>query len=146
MSEYMSVIEGQVMVPLSWMAGALGAISVEWDAATRTATITTPQDFYSMEKFSSYATALQSDIDEYNDQIWPLPEKARALQLPNLVPDRYFVLRLEQFEPGGEGLTPPAPRPYITVTITSPAISFIENGLSINLLNSNMDFSSKILL
>lgn len=120
MSVYMSIIEGQAMVPLSWMAGQLGATSVEWDAATRTATITTPQDFYSMEKFSSFATALRSDIDEYNEQIWSLPDKGRDLQLPDLVPDRHFALELEQFKPASEGLILPAPRPYITIAITSP--------------------------
>ena len=81
MSQHMSVVEGQVMVPLSWMAGQLGATSVEWDAAARTATITTPQDFYSMEKFSSYARALESPIEELNDQIWPLPDEAQSLQV-----------------------------------------------------------------
>ncbi len=116
----MSVVEGQVMVPLSWMAGQLGATSVEWDAAARTATITTPQDFYSMEKFSSYARALESPIEELNDQIWPLPDEAQSLQVPDLVSNRQWVLNLNKFNPEREGLTLPAPRDYITIKITSP--------------------------
>ena len=120
MSQHMSVVEGQVMVPLSWMAGQLGATSVEWDAAARTATITTPQDFYSMEKFSSYARALESPIEELNDQIWPLPDEAQSLQVPDLVSNRQWVLNLNKFNPEREGLTLPAPRDYITIKITSP--------------------------
>ena len=120
MSVYMSVYEGQVMVPLSWMAGQLEATSVEWDAATRTATITSPQDFYSMEKFSAYARGIKSPIEELNDQICPLPDKVKDMGLPELLPDRHFVLELEQFKPEREGLTLPAPRDYITIEITSP--------------------------
>lgn len=116
---YMSVIEGQVMVPLRWSAGVLGGASVEWDAAARTVTITTPQDFYSMEKLRAYVGALQSPIDEYNNQIWPLPDKARNLELPDLVSNRQWVLNLEQFKSEREGLTLPAPRDNITINITS---------------------------
>ncbi len=36
---YMSVIEGQVMVPLRWSADLLGASSVKWNVATRMITI-----------------------------------------------------------------------------------------------------------
>jgi hypothetical protein len=75
---YMSIINGQVMVPLRWSADVLGAASVEWDAAARTVTITTPQDFYNIEKFRSYAGALQPPIDVPNDKIWPLPEKVKT--------------------------------------------------------------------
>ncbi len=117
---YMSVTHGQVMVPLRWSAELLGASSVDWDAATRTATITTPQDFYSMEKFSAYARALKSPIEDLNDRICPLPDKVKDMGLPELLSDRHFVLNLEQFEPKSEGLTLPAPSPYITITITSP--------------------------
>ncbi len=116
---YMSVIEGQVMVPLRWSAELLGASSVEWDAATRTVTITTPQDFYSMEKFKSYANAMQSPIDEYNEQIWPLPDRVKDIQVPDLVSDRHWVLNLKQFNPEREGLTLPIPRDNITINITS---------------------------
>ncbi len=116
---YMSVIEGQVMVPLRWSADLLGATSVEWDAATRTVTITTPQDFYSMEKFKSHANAMQSPIDEYNEQIWPLPDRVKDIQVPDLVSDRPWVLNLKQFNPEREGLTLPMPRDNITINITS---------------------------
>ena len=116
---YMSIINGQVMVPLRWSADVLGAASVEWDAAARTVTITTPQDFYNIEKFRSYAGALQPPIDVPNDKIWPLPEKVKDMQIPDLVSDRHWVLNLNQFDPEREGLTLPAPRDHITVNIIS---------------------------
>ncbi len=115
----MNVIEGQVMVPLRWAAGQLGASSVEWDAAARTVTIQTGEDFYSIEKFSSYARALQTGIDEPNERIWPLPDKARNLQLPDLVSNRHWVLELEQFKPERVGLALPGPSSYINIHITS---------------------------
>jgi len=116
---YMRVINGQVMVPLRWSAELLGAASVEWDAAARTVTITTPQDFYNIEKFRSYAGALQPPIDIHNDKIWPLPEKVKDMQVSDLVSDRQWVLNLNQFNPEREGMTLPAPRDHITVNIIS---------------------------
>jgi len=116
---YMSIINGQVMVPLRWSADVLGATSVEWDAASSTVTITTPQDFYNIEKFRSYAGALQPPFDVHNDKIWPLPEKVKDMQIPDLVSDRHWVLNLNQFDPEREGLTLPAPRDHITVNIIS---------------------------
>lgn len=115
----MSVIEGQVMVPLRWSADMLGATAVEWDNATRTVTITTPQDFYSLEKLSSYASALQNPIEVYNEQVWPLPDKARNIVPTDLLPNRQWALELEQFKPMAKGLFLPAPRDYITITIAS---------------------------
>jgi hypothetical protein len=132
---YMSVIEGQVMVPLRWSADLLGATSVEWDAATRTVTITTPQDFYSMEKFSAYARGLKSPIEKLNDQICPLPDKVKDMGLPELLPDRHFVLNLEKFKPASEGLTLPAPRPYITITITSPDGTYVHSSVAHSIEN-----------
>ncbi|MEG6616364.1 copper amine oxidase N-terminal domain-containing protein [Peptococcaceae bacterium 1198_IL3148] len=132
---YMSVIEGQVMVPLRWSADLLGATSVEWDAATRTVTITTPQDFYSMEKFSAYSRALKSPIEDINDQIRPLPDKVKDMGLPELLPDRHFVLNLEKFRPAREGLTLPAPRPYITITITSPDGTYEHSSVAHSIEN-----------
>ena len=116
---YMSVTHGQVMVPLRWSADVLGATSVEWDAAARTVTIRTKQDFYNIEKFRSYAGALQPPIDVPSDKIWPLPDKAGKIELPDLLSDRQWVLNLEQFKPKRVGLTLPAPRDHITVKITS---------------------------
>lgn len=116
---YMSVTHGQVMVPLRWSAELLGATSVDWDATTRTVTITTPQDFYSMEKYRSYATALNSPVDEYNDKIWPLPDKAKDMEVPNLVSNRHWVLNLKQFNPERVDPTLPTPRDNITINVTS---------------------------
>jgi len=132
---YMSVIEGQVMVPLRWSADLLGATSVEWDAATRTVTITTPQDFYSMEKFSAYARALKSPVEKLNDQICPLPDKVKDMGLPELLPDRHFVLNLEKYKPAREGLTLPAPRPYITITITCPDGTYEHSSVANSIEN-----------
>lgn len=101
---YMSIIDGQVMVPLRWSADLLGATSVEWDGPTRTVTITSQQDFYNLEKYRSYANALSS-IDEDNKQISPLPDKAQSLQLPDLISNGHWVLELDQFKPEREGLT-----------------------------------------
>jgi len=115
----MNVIDGQVMVPLRWAADQLGASSVTWDAAARAVTIKTTQDLYSMEKLASYARGLQSDADEQNAQIWPLPDKVKNLQPSDLVPNREWKLELEQFNPERAGLTPPGDRDYITIHITS---------------------------
>ncbi|HWQ75952.1 MAG TPA: stalk domain-containing protein, partial [Syntrophomonas sp.] len=115
----MNIIEGQVMVPLRWAADQLGASSVEWDSANRTVNIKTPQDFYRIEKLASYTRGLQSDIDEQNLQIWPLPDKFKNLQLPDLVPDRVWALELRHFNPESTDLTPPSDRDYITIHIAS---------------------------
>jgi hypothetical protein len=133
--QYMSVIEGQVMVPLRWSAELLGATSAEWDEAARTVTITTPQDFYSMEKFSAYARALKSPIEELNDQICPLPDKVKGMGLPELLPDQHFVLNLEQFRPEREGLTLPVPSPSITITITSPDGTYEHSSVAHSIEN-----------
>jgi hypothetical protein len=132
---YMSVTHGQVMVPLRWSAELLGATSVEWDEAARTVTITTPQDFYSMEKFSAYARALKSPIEDLNDRICPLPDKVKGMGLPELLSDRHFVLNLEQFEPKSEGLTLPAPSSYITITITSPDGTYEHSSVAHSIEN-----------
>jgi hypothetical protein len=132
---YMSVTHGQVMVPLRWSAELLGATSVEWDEAARTVTITTPQDFYSMEKFSAYARALKSPIEELNDQICPLPDKVKGMGLPELLPDQHFVLNLEQFRPEREGLTLPVPSPSITITITSPDGTYEHSSVAHSIEN-----------
>ena len=105
------------------------------DEAARTVTITTPQDFYSMEKFSAYARALKSPIEELNDQICPLPDKVKGMGLPELLSDRHFVLNLEQFEPKSEGLTLPAPSSYITITITSPDGTYEHSSVAHSIEN-----------
>ena len=115
----MDIIEGQVMVPLRWATEQLGADSVEWDSATRTVTIKTQQDFYSMEKLTSYADGLNTDSDQYRPQIWPLPDKAKNLELSYAVPNREWVLNLKQFNPERLGLTLPIDRDHIGIRIAS---------------------------
>lgn len=112
----MDVIDGQVMVPLRWMAEQLGASSVQWDPATRTVTIKTPQDFYSMEKLASYAVGLQSYPYEEKRQIWPLPEKAQDLHLSAAVPARQWVLELPH---KGEQLDPSRAYDKVCIRISS---------------------------
>ena len=113
---YISVNYDQVMVPLRWSANLLGAASVDWDAATRTVTITTPQDFYNMEKYGSYAAALNPPV-EFNDKIWPLTDKVKEIEVPDLTSNRLWVLNLQQFKPENAETQP---HDNITITITSP--------------------------
>ena len=114
---YMSVNYDQVMVPLRWSANLLGAASVDWDAATRTVTITTPQDFYNMEKYRSYAAALNPPVEEFNDKIWPLTDIVKEIEVPDLTSNRLWVLNLQQFKPENAETQP---HDNITITITSP--------------------------
>ncbi len=97
----MDVIEGQVMVPLRWAAEQLGADSVQWDSATRTVTIKTPQDFYNMEKLTAYYRGLQTGSPEEEKLLCPLPDRVKNLHLSNAVPNRAWILELEQFKPAG---------------------------------------------
>lgn len=90
-----NVVEGQVMVPIRWAAEQLGASAVEWDTATRTITIKTGLDFYSIEKLASYSRGLKNSTEELEIRIWPLPEKAQNLQVADLVSDRRWVLELD---------------------------------------------------
>jgi hypothetical protein len=95
----MDVVEDQVMVPLRWAAEQLGASSVTWDDAARTVTIKIPQDFYNTEKLASYASGLQSSIEEPDEQIWPLPDKAQNPDRSYAVPNRRWVLNLDRYKP-----------------------------------------------
>jgi hypothetical protein len=115
----MNVIEGQVMVPIRWAADRLGGSSVEWDSVNRIITIKTPQDFYNTEKLASYARGLKVNSDEQSGQIWPLPDKAESLQFADLVPDRQWILELQQFKQERADLTPSGGRDDITIHITS---------------------------
>lgn len=94
----MNIIEGQVMIPLRWAAGQLGASSVQWDSASRTVSIKSPQDFYNIEKLASYAYGLQTGSEERERSICPLPDRARKL-IVSSVSKREWVLELKQFEP-----------------------------------------------
>lgn len=111
------IVEGQVMIPLRWAAEQLGASSVQWDSATRTVTIKTQQDFYNIEKLASYARGLQSSADEQDEQIWPLPEKAKNLHLSYAVPNREWVLELNQYK--AKRLDPTQPRDHICIRIAT---------------------------
>ncbi|MGI5920186.1 MAG: stalk domain-containing protein [Syntrophomonadaceae bacterium] len=111
----MDVVEGQVMVPLRWAAEQLGASSVEWDSATRTITIKTQQDFYSMEKLASYANALQWNADEQDEQIWVLPDKVKDLDLSYAV-TREWILELPDTV---KRLQLMQPHDYITIRVAS---------------------------
>ena len=91
-----NVVEGQVMIPLCWAAELLGDNTVQWDTATRTITLKTKQDFYSLEKLASYTWGLQYGSDEQEGSIWPLPDRVKNLYLSNLVPKREWVLELPQ--------------------------------------------------
>ncbi|MDD3365569.1 MAG: copper amine oxidase N-terminal domain-containing protein [Syntrophomonas sp.] len=126
----MDVIEGQVMVPLRWAAEQLGAGSVQWDPAARTVTIKTPQDFYSLEKLASYNNALQSDIDEQDRQIWPLPDKAKNLHQSNDIPNnRDWILDFRQLK--DQRLDPIQPVNPFLIDITSDDGSY-EHSMWVN--------------
>lgn len=86
--------QGQAMVPLRWAAEQLGAVSVQWDAVTRTVTIRTSQDLYNIEKYSAYVRGLQSVYEEPGLQIWPLPDKIKGLKLSADAPGGDYVLEL----------------------------------------------------
>jgi len=91
-----NIVEGQVMIPLRWAAELLGNNTVQWDPATRTITIETKQDFYSLEKLAAYTSALQHSSDDRDGSVWPLPDRVKNLHLSNLVPSREWVLELPQ--------------------------------------------------
>lgn len=91
-----NVEEGQVMIPLHWAAKLLEDNTVQWDTATRTITIKTKQDFYSLEKLASYTWGLQRSSDEKDGSIWPLPDRVKNLYLSDLVPNREWILELPQ--------------------------------------------------
>ncbi len=116
-----NVVEGQVMIPLRWAAEQLGASSVQWDSPTRTISIKTQQDFYNMEKLASYARGLQSSADEQDEEFWPLPDKAKNLHLSHAVPNREWVLELNQFK--AKQMDPTQIRDHICIRMTS------EDGL-----------------
>lgn len=122
----MNVMEGQVMVPLRWAAEQLGASSVHWDSATHTVTIKTGQDFYNMEKLSSYAYGLQTDPYEKEVQIWPIPDKAKSLDLSSYLPDHAWVLELKK----------PINHDNINICITSDDGSF-EHSCCANSIENN---------
>ncbi len=107
----MDMKAGQVMVPIRWAAERLGASALEWDPATRTITIKTPQDFYSMEKLASYANALQLKDGQQHEQVWTVPDRAKELDLS------YAVTRKWELELPGE--VRPQPADYITIRIVS---------------------------
>lgn len=111
------VAEGQVMVPLRWAAEQLGASSVEWDSENRTITIRTGQDFYHLEKLTSYVRALASGAHEQNEEICPLPAKGENLSLSYDVPNREWVLELDQNR--GQPTGPNLPYDPIYIRITS---------------------------
>lgn len=111
----MDVMEGQVMVPVRWVAEQLGASCVQWDSSNRTITIKTPQDFYSTEKLASYARALHVNAGKKEGQIWPLPEKVKDLDLSYAV-DRQWILELPHTR---ELLSLRQPVDSITISIIS---------------------------
>lgn len=114
---YMDVVENQVMVPIRWAAEQLGAAAVEWDGDTRTITITSPQDFYSLEKLDSYNRGLKVGTDELENRLWPLPDKVKDLSLSDLMPDRPWTLELADYKDRFDLNRPPTP---VYIRITDP--------------------------
>jgi len=125
----MEVIEGQLMVPLRWAAEQLGANSVKWDSATHTITIKTGQDFYNLEKLSSYIHGLNTDYDQYRPQIWPIPDKVKNLNLSYDEPSREWVLEIKQLK--DQQLDPTQPIEPFNIHITSDDGSY-EHSMWIN--------------
>lgn len=134
----MDIVEGQVMVPLRWAAEQLGANSVKWDSATRTVIIKTQQDFYNIEKLTSYANGLQSSADEQAEQIWPLPDRAKNLNRFYAVPNRKWALELKQFNPERVGLNLPIEHDYICIRITSDDGAY-EHSSAVHSIENHQD-------
>ncbi|MFM1652056.1 copper amine oxidase N-terminal domain-containing protein [Brevibacillus sp. B_LB10_24] len=112
---------GQVMVPIRWAAEQLGARSIQWDEATQTVTITTNEAYYQKLKLDSFVyNGLQPRSAEREAQMWPLPEKAKSISLPQF-PRRELQLNPE-VPNSGRGMT-------ITIN-NSP--SLIYNAETIN--------------
>jgi|GEM_PF-1685250 len=132
----MDIVEGQVMVPLRWAAEQLGASSVQWDSETRTVTIKSQQDFYNMEKLTSYANGLQSSANEQDEQIWPLPDRVKNLDLSYAVPNREWVLELNKFK--AKQMDPVQPPNYIYVHIASDD-GFYEHGSLVYSIENHQD-------
>ncbi len=77
----MDIVQGQVMVPLGWAAGQLGATSVLWDQESRTVMINTKQDIYNLEKLEWYADGLlQTFTKDAEQSILPLPDNAQNMK------------------------------------------------------------------
>ncbi len=112
----MDLIEGQVMVPIRWAAEQMGAISVEWDGDSRTITIISPQDFYSLEKLAAYNRGLKVSTDELESRIWPLPGMVTALHLSDLLPDRPWTLELGDYKVRSSDPKLPPASVYIHIT------------------------------
>ncbi|MDD4803054.1 MAG: stalk domain-containing protein [Syntrophomonas sp.] len=113
----MNIIAGQVMVPLRWAAGQLGASSVQWDSASNSVTIKTEQDFYNLEKLASYAIGLNTYSEQESRQIWPLPNNAQNLDISSHVPSHKWMLELEHFTTERFALNQPLQ--YINMHIAS---------------------------
>lgn len=110
------VAEGQVMVPIRWAAGQLGAYTVLWDPERRNIDIKTNEDFYRLEKLSTFDRGLLARDANKEAEMWPLPERAQKIALPHLR-DRILVLNLDSWAEKYMN-TPNSPRPPKPISIT----------------------------
>ena len=99
------VAEGQAMVPIRWVAGQLGASSVQWDPGKRNISIYTNEDFYHLSKLESFADALappSTDADT-DSGLLPLPARAAGISAPRLrdikIFDELSTLTQKYFDP-----------------------------------------------
>lgn len=103
----MTVVEGQVMVPLYWAVQQLGVGEIQWNPDTRAITIITGQDYYSIEKLDSYLSGLKNSSRD-GSEFYPLPERTKKLVIPS-ARLREWVLNLKRYESTRQSLTDPLP-------------------------------------
>ena len=119
------VAEGQVMVPIRWAAGQLGAYAVLWDPERRNIDIKTNEDFYRLEKLSTFDRGLQARDANKEAEMWPLPERAQKIALPHLR-DRVLVLNLDS---------------WIQKYMNKPNSPFPSKPISITVINDGQSYA-----
>lgn len=99
------VAEGQAMIPIRWVAGQLGASSVQWDPGKRNISIYTNEDFYHLSKLESFADALEPPATDAETDSGhpPLPARAASISVPHLRDTKIFdelsTLTQQYFDP-----------------------------------------------
>jgi hypothetical protein len=75
---------GEVFLPIRWVAQELGAQSVEWDAKTKTINIKMDGTFDKYKKFMSYVSGLTPREAKREVELCPLSDQAKKIALPVL--------------------------------------------------------------
>lgn len=80
---------GQVMIPIRWIAGELGATSVQWEPEKHTVSIYTNEDFYHLSKLESFEDALGTTTDS-DSKLLPLPARVASISAAPFLDPKIF--------------------------------------------------------